>query len=70
MGTIPTMTASTSAQLMPLREIAGNPPTHLYPMQELLVPYTGWLIAFWFALWCMTAVVLIYRLAKEFRSCR
>ena len=66
---MPTTTAS-STQLLVLKSLAGNPPTSLNSVELFLVPYVNDLTAFWIALWCMTAVVVLVRLFNEYREHR
>ena len=66
---MPTSTA-TSSHLLVLKALAGNPPASLDPIQQFLLPYANDLTAFWIALWCMTAIVLLFRLGNEYREHR
>jgi hypothetical protein len=54
--------------LIVLKELQGNPPTSLDPLQQVLAPYIEELTAFWVAVWCMTAVVLVVHLVREYRK--
>lgn len=64
-----TSTAS-STHLLVLKALAGNPPTSLNAVQIFLSPYVNDLTAFWIAVWCMTAIVLLWRLFNEYREHR
>jgi hypothetical protein len=53
------------APLIVLVQLRGNSPTHLYPLQESLLPYLHIINTGWFIIWCVTATVLIVRTVKE-----
>jgi hypothetical protein len=62
---------NTSTQnLIVLRELEGNPPVQLDPLQQFLAPHVEVLIAFWVAVWCGTAIFLLVKLAREYREYR
>jgi hypothetical protein len=52
--------------LLVLKELAGNAPTSLDPLQQLLAPHVHELIYFWVAVWSVTAIVLLIRLVREY----
>lgn len=57
---------NTDAPLIILKDLIGNEPTQLYPLQEMLVPHLHTLITGWFSIWCMTALILLVQLAREY----
>jgi hypothetical protein len=57
---------TSTPQLIVLKELEGNQPTSLDPVQTLLAPHVDALTAFWITLWCLTAIVLLIRLAREY----
>lgn len=60
----------TSLPIIALKQLAGNEPTHLYPLQEAMLPYVDLIAHAWIALWVLTALVLTVQLAREYRSYR
>ena len=43
-----------------LTELAGNAPAHLGFTQQLLAPYAQGITYAWIALWCATALYLLW----------
>lgn len=56
--------------LIVLKELAGNSPPQLNYLQELLSPYLSQIVAFWMALWCMTAVAAVTIYIRAYRQHR
>ena len=51
-----------------LKELAGNPPPELNTIQKILAPHSVALAHMWIALWVATALVLVYRVAREYND--
>jgi hypothetical protein len=51
---------ATSTGLLVLTELAGNAPAHLGFTQQLLAPYAQGITYAWIALWCATALYLLW----------
>lgn len=60
----------TSLPVIALKQLAGNEPTFLYPLQEFLLPYVDALSHAWLLVWVLTAIVLTYRLVREYQRTR
>jgi hypothetical protein len=65
---MPSQEPTASTTYLVLKEVAGHSPTHLDPLQQLLAPHVDTLINIWISIWCMTAVVLLYKLWHEYRE--
>ena len=62
---------NTSTQnLIVLKELGGNAPTHLNPLQELFAPHIHALTMFWIFVWCATALILVVKLTREYLAHR
>ncbi|HWO07140.1 MAG TPA: hypothetical protein VNM40_00995 [Candidatus Paceibacterota bacterium] len=44
---------------MQLTTLIGNDPANLNALQVALAPYNDLLVAFWWALWCTTALYVV-----------
>ena len=53
-------------KLIILKELRGNAPTHLDPIQKALEPHAQLLINTWIAIWCVTAIVILAKLGREY----
>ena len=56
--------------LLVLKNLAGNLPPHLNTLQLWLLPHAGTITAFWWGLWCVTALYLLERLIREYLASR
>ncbi|MEN9561342.1 MAG: hypothetical protein RIQ56_615 [Candidatus Parcubacteria bacterium] len=59
-----------SSQLIVLKELRGNNPTHLSGIQPFLAPHIELLTTLWIAIWFATALALLGILFKEYRAYR
>ena len=57
-------------KLIVLKELRGNAPTHLDPIQQALAPHVQLLINIWIAIWCVTAVFILVKLGREYLAHR
>lgn len=62
------MDAASTTKLIELKQNAGNAPTSLDPLQQFLAPHVDTLIAFWFSVWVITAIVLLVKLWYEYKN--
>jgi hypothetical protein len=56
--------------LLVLKELAGNDPVRLFPLQELLEPHVPAITILWWLLWCATALYLLWIVYRAHRSRR
>jgi hypothetical protein len=61
---------TSTANLIVLRELRGNAPTHLDPLQQLAHPYIPLLTLFWIAIWCGTLAFVIAKTSREYLAYR
>ncbi len=59
---------ATTTKLVVLKELEGNPPVTLDPLQQFLAPYAGTMTAFWVALWFATAIAVLLKLWHEYQE--
>jgi hypothetical protein len=57
---------TSTPKLIVLKELEGNQPTSLDPVQTFFAPHVDTLTTFWIAVWCVTAIVLLVRLGREY----
>lgn len=53
-----------------LKELAGNAPPTLNPIQAFMAPHVHAIIQFWIAVWFFTAFVVLFHLVLEYRRSR
>jgi hypothetical protein len=64
------MDATSTHGLIILKELEGNAPTHLDPLQQMLEPHIQTLTLFWVALWFATLAFVISKLVREYLQYR
>jgi hypothetical protein len=61
---------TSSQKIIVLKELVGNTPVQLDALQQFLLPF-AWLIHdFWVSVWVMTLLVVLVKLAFEYREHR
>ena len=60
----------TSTHYIVLKELAGNAPPTLNPIQQVMAPYVHEIIVFWLTVWCFVGLVLLLHLYQEYRKSR
>ncbi len=58
------------APVIALKMLLGNEPTHLNAFQSVLAPFVHEIAFGWLCVWGITALVLLVRLAREYRAHR
>ena len=53
-----------------LKELAGNQPPTLNPIQQFMEPHLHALIVFWTTVWVITCVAVLYKGYKEYRRAK
>ena len=53
--------------LIVLKELRGNDPVQLTPLQQFLAPHVTTLIDTWILIWCATAAIVVLKLIHEYR---
>jgi hypothetical protein len=61
---------TSTPKLIVLKELVGNAPPHLDPLQQLLAPHIEIINDFWLSVWCMTLIVLLVKLFLDYREHR
>ncbi len=62
------MEPATTTNLIVLKQLAGNDPVTLYPIQIMMEPHVDLIIAAWTALWFTTLTIVLYKLFREWRK--
>ncbi len=57
-------------KLIVLKELAGNKPTQLSPVQQYIDHHIYAFSYFWFIVWCVTAATMLVKLWYEYKSQR
>lgn len=61
---------TSSSHIVVLKQLTGNAPAHLDPLQAFFAPYTNELILFWISVWITTAGVLVVKVVREYMAHR
>jgi hypothetical protein len=57
--------AATTSLIVP-DQLTGNLPTSLNPLQMFLEPHLNGLIFAWWMIWCLTAIVLVGIVVRDY----
>ena len=61
---------SASSSYLVLKELAGHMPAQLSPLQLFIGDHIDLFTRMWFSVWAMTAIVLLYKLWREYQTQR
>ena len=61
---------TSSQNLIVLKELVGNAPSHLDRTQQLLAPHIQLITHFWIGLWLITAIVVLVKVFREYIAYR
>jgi hypothetical protein len=64
------MNPSTTPQIIVLKELSGNPPVQLHPIQQFMAPHIDTMVAFWIAVWFATGIAVLLGLLRDYREHR